>query len=100
LYILSKDFIEKQNIEILMITLSEHGVFIANKDEYIHIPSQVRHVADVSGAGDTVISTAVACYLAKFSMKDIARISNIAAGLACEEPGVVTINREQLFKNI
>lgn len=100
LFILSKDFLEKQNIEILMITLSEHGIFIANKDEYIHIPSQVRYVSDVSGAGDTVISTAVACFLAKLPMADIARISNIAAGLACEQPGVVTINQEQLFKNL
>lgn len=100
LHILAKDFMLKHDIQMVMITLSEHGMFIANQSEYTHIPSQVRHVSDVSGAGDTVISTAVACYLAQLPMNEIARISNIAAGLACEQPGVVTITIEQLLKHI
>lgn len=100
LFILAKEFMLKHDITMVMITLSEHGIFIANQSEFIHIPSQVRHVADVSGAGDTVISSAVACYLAQLPMSDIARISNIAAGLACEQPGVVTITLEQLIKQV
>ncbi len=97
LYTLARDFMLKNNIATMMITLSEHGIFVANKDRYIHIPTQVRHVADVSGAGDTVISTAAVCYVLGFPMEEVARISNIAGGLVCEQPGVVTVEKNQLI---
>ncbi|MCL2329320.1 MAG: bifunctional ADP-heptose synthase [Bacteroidetes bacterium] len=100
LFEVSKEFMRKQSIENLMITLSEHGIFVANKQGYHHLPSMVRHVADVSGAGDTVISTTVACWLAGIDLPEIARIANVAAGIACEQPGVVTINQKQLLEQI
>ena len=100
LYSFAKEYMQSHAIERIMITLSEQGIFIANPTEYFHIPSQVRHVADVSGAGDTVISVAAACIIAGLSDFEIARISNIAAGLACEMPGVVSITKEQLLKYI
>lgn len=97
LYSLARDFMLKNNIATMMITLSEHGIFVANQEQYIHIPTQVRHVADVSGAGDTVISTAAVCYVLGFPMEEVARISNIAGGLVCEQPGVVTVEKNQLI---
>jgi len=100
LFEVSKEFMRKQSIENLMITLSEHGIFVANERGYHHLPSMVRHVADVSGAGDTVISTTVACWLAHIDLPEIARIANVAAGIACEQPGVVTINRGELLEQI
>lgn len=100
LFEVSKEFMRKQSIENLMITLSEHGIFVANEQGYHHLPSMVRHVADVSGAGDTVISTTIACWLAHIALPEIAKIANVAAGIACEQPGVVTINQKQLLENI
>lgn len=100
LFVLAKEFMQSQQIDVMMITLSEQGIFIANKDRYVKIPTQVRHVADVSGAGDTVISTAAVCQVLGFPMDEIARISNIAGGIVCEQPGVVTIEKEQLLKHI
>lgn len=100
LFVLAKEFMQSQQIDVVMITLSEQGIFIANKDRYVKIPTQVRHVADVSGAGDTVISTAAVCQVLGFPMDEIARISNIAGGIVCEQPGVVTIEKEQLLKHI
>lgn len=100
LFALAKEFMQQQDIDTVMVTLSEHGVFIANKERYVKIPTQVRHVADVSGAGDTVISTAAVCYVLGMPMDEIARISNIAGGIVCEQPGVVTIEKEQLLKHI
>lgn len=76
------------------------GIFVADKDAYVHIPTQVRHVADVSGAGDTVVSVATVCYILGFPIAEIARISNIAGGLVCEQPGVVTVEKEQLIQKI
>ena len=100
LFEVSKEFMRKQSIQTLMITLSEHGIFVANEQGYHHLPSMVRHVADVSGAGDTVISTTIACRLAHIDLPEIARIANIAAGIACEQPGVATINQKQLLEAI
>lgn len=100
LFTLAKEFMATQNIDTMMVTLSEHGIFIADKNHYVTIPTQVRHVADVSGAGDTVISTAAVCYVLGFPMEEVARISNIAGGLVCEQPGVVTVEKEQLLKHI
>jgi bifunctional ADP-heptose synthase (sugar kinase/adenylyltransferase) len=67
---------------------------------YVHVPAQVRNIADVSGAGDTVISVATLCLALGMKMKDIALFSNLAGGLVCEEVGVVAINKEKLLEEI
>ena len=87
----------QQGIEIVMITLSELGVFISTKDGYYHIPAEVRDVADVSGAGDTVISIATLCLATGMSPEFIATISNLAGGLVCEKVGVVPVDRMELL---
>ncbi len=81
---------------ITFITLSEKGVFY-NNDEYKIIPSHLRNIADVSGAGDTVIATAAMVYAISKDPNLMAEISNIAGGLVCEEVGVVPINKETLL---
>ncbi|TLX77655.1 D-glycero-beta-D-manno-heptose-7-phosphate kinase [Labilibacter sediminis] len=92
------EFQEKQNIDILMITLSEHGVMINQRgDSASIIPAEIRNIADVSGAGDTVISVSALCLVQGVEPKLIARISNMAGGLVCEESGVVPVNKELLL---
>src|SRR5690554_324776 len=49
------------NPDIVFVTLSEHGVFIENKEETHYIAAHERTISDVSGAGDTVISVATLC---------------------------------------
>jgi rfaE bifunctional protein kinase chain/domain len=88
---------EQQGINMVMITLSELGVFISTKDCYYHIPAEIRDVADVSGAGDTVISVAALCLASGLSTEYIASISNIAGGLVCEKVGVVPVDRAELL---
>ncbi len=46
---------------MILITLSEHGMLISRGKDYKVIPTQARDVADVSGAGDTVIAMASLC---------------------------------------
>jgi rfaE bifunctional protein kinase chain/domain len=84
--------------EKIMVTLSELGVFITNGDGFHQIPSQVRDIADVSGAGDTVIAVLSCCLAAGMDNKSIAAISNIAGGLVCEKVGVVPVDKEALLK--
>ncbi len=85
---------------ISFITLSEHGVFIQEEEAPVFIPAHLRNIADVSGAGDTVIAVATLCLISGAEIQTIAAISNIAGGLVCEQPGVVSIQKEQLLKEV
>lgn len=94
----------KQKIEKVFITLSEYGVFIAdykNKQaETKLLPAHLRKIADVSGAGDTVISVATLCLALQLSAEKIAQISNLAGGIVCEQVGVVPIDKQRLYKEV
>lgn len=89
---------EKLENEITFVTLSEHGVYIKDKDKKYHTPAHIRNIADVSGAGDTVISVATLCLTAELSIESIAELSNLAGGLVCEKSGVVSIEPDQLIQ--
>jgi rfaE bifunctional protein kinase chain/domain len=82
---------------ISFVTLSEKGVFYQQEDKSALIPSHLRNVADVSGAGDTVIATASLVYAATKNVHLMAEVSNIAGGLVCEEVGTAAINKEKLL---
>ncbi len=88
---------EKQ-MKMVMVTLSEAGVFISDGDHSFIVPAHIRNISDVSGAGDTVISVASLCVAAKQSPHVIAELSNLAGGLVCEEVGVVPVNRSRLLQ--
>jgi rfaE bifunctional protein kinase chain/domain len=83
--------------EISFITLSEKGVFFQENGFHKVIPSHLRNIADVSGAGDTVIATAALVYAATQNTHLMAEVANIAGGLVCEEVGTVAIDREKLL---
>lgn len=97
LFVEAKNFQKDMGIDKLLITLSELGVFISNENTYAHIPAVVREIADVSGAGDTVISVATLCLASGMEAKDIAAISNLAGGIVCEIPVVVPIDKKVLL---
>ncbi len=96
----AKILISDKNLKYIFVTLSESGVFICNKDEYLVVPAEIRQIADVSGAGDTVISVATLMLMQDFEMKSIAEISNKSGGLVCEKVGVVPISPEDLRKEV
>jgi rfaE bifunctional protein kinase chain/domain len=89
---------------ISFITLSEKGVFYEMGSSVSGtgssaglIPSHIRNIADVSGAGDTVIAVAALVYAATKDVALMASIANIAGGLVCEEVGTAAIRRDQLL---
>ena len=84
--------------DVTFITLSEKGVFYNNGFSSAIIPSRIRNIADVSGAGDTVIATAAMVYALTKDVHLMAEISNLAGGLVCEEVGVVAIRKDKLRK--
>jgi rfaE bifunctional protein kinase chain/domain len=81
---------------MVMITLSEQGMLISKGGEYKVVPTQARDVADVSGAGDTVIAVASLCLAVGLDAYEMARFANLAAGLVCEKVGVVPVEKEWL----
>lgn len=87
----------KLNHSISLITLSENGVFVKDKNSFAVFPAHIRNISDVSGAGDTVIAVAALCLASGIEPEFIARLSNLAGGLVCEKVGVVPIDREQFI---
>ena len=89
---------EKLQHSISFITLSEKGVFYESENERAIIPTHIRSIADVSGAGDTVIAVAAVVFAASNNIRLMAEMANIAGGLVCEEVGTVAINKNKLLE--
>ncbi|HTE27817.1 bifunctional heptose 7-phosphate kinase/heptose 1-phosphate adenyltransferase [Flavitalea sp.] len=85
------------NHNISFITLSEKGVFYQDLNSSKIVPSHIRNIADVSGAGDTVIAVASLIYAATGRVDMMAEVANIAGGLVCEEVGTAAINKGKLL---
>jgi rfaE bifunctional protein kinase chain/domain len=97
--LLSKIHLELRNVlehKISFITLSDKGVFYQKEGLASVIPSHLRNIADVSGAGDTVIAVAAMVYAATQNVHLMAEVANIAGGLVCEEVGTVAIDKGTL----
>ncbi|WBO85140.1 bifunctional heptose 7-phosphate kinase/heptose 1-phosphate adenyltransferase [Hymenobacter yonginensis] len=82
----------------VLVTLSERGVFIENGESAkTYLPAHLRSIADVSGAGDTVISIAALCVALGMSAPVTAALANLGGGLVCEQAGVVPIEKSLLL---
>ncbi|MFD1550858.1 D-glycero-beta-D-manno-heptose-7-phosphate kinase [Putridiphycobacter roseus] len=88
---------QQLNCQYTFITLSENGVYMKYKEKDYFIPAHLRNIADVSGAGDTVISVATLCIISGLEPYHTAEIANLAGGLVCEKVGVISVDKEQLL---
>ncbi|MDA9554882.1 bifunctional ADP-heptose synthase [Pelobium sp.] len=93
-----KQLQDKIQAKSILLTLSEHGVYAMNQEQEILSPAHIRNVADVSGAGDTVISVVATCIAAGLDVFTAAKLGNLAGGLVCEKVGVVPVDKELLLK--
>lgn len=93
--------LEKLNAKYVLLTLGEEGIslFQRGKSE-VKIATKARKVADVSGAGDTVISTLTMALCAGADIYDASYLANYAGGLVCQEVGIVPISLDYLFKTV
>ena len=89
---------EKLGHKISLITLSEKGVFYQENNLKNIVPSHRRSIADVSGAGDTVIAVASLVYASTRDIDLASRISNIAGGIVCEVVGTAAIEKDKLLE--
>ncbi|GJM31304.1 MAG: carbohydrate kinase [Saprospiraceae bacterium] len=90
---------DKLNNTATVITLSEKGLFVMDGQSSVIIPTQERSIADVCGAGDTVISVLALGLAAGYNnLYEIATLANLAGGQVCEKVGVVPVDCKQLQK--
>jgi len=87
----------KLNAKGILVTLSEHGAYLDFEDKKIKLPAHVREIADVSGAGDTVVSIAAVCIALKLDPKLIVSLSNLGGGLVCQHVGVMPIDKKEFL---
>lgn len=83
---------------LTLITLSEHGVYVSDGKNAEIIPAHQRSIADVSGAGDTVIAAVTLCLASGFSAEHSAALANLAGGMVCEAPGVSPVDAKRFFR--
>ncbi len=88
----------KQKLDTVFVTLADKGVITNSRSVKEHIEAHVRNIADVSGAGDTVISVAALCRALECNPVFTAALANLAGGIVCQEIGVVPINKEELLR--
>jgi rfaE bifunctional protein kinase chain/domain len=83
--------------DIVLVTLSEHGVFAQQGAAKTYLPAHLRTISDVSGAGDTVISIAACCVALAQPAAFTAALANLGGGLVCEQVGVVPVEKQLLL---
>jgi rfaE bifunctional protein kinase chain/domain len=93
--------LEKLNAQYVLLTLGEEGIAVFKKGkEEKRMPTKARKVADVSGAGDTVISTLTLSLAAGADILEASYLANYAGGIVCGEVGIVPVDKEKLFATI
>jgi rfaE bifunctional protein kinase chain/domain len=91
--------LEKLNSKNVLITQGSKGMSLFSSDGSVtNVPTRARNVADVSGAGDTVISTLTATMMGGATNKEAVTLANYAAGIVCEEVGIIPIELDKLRK--
>ena len=93
----AQQLIDKLNIHALLITRSEHGMsLIRQHHDILHLPAIAREIADVTGAGDTVIATLAATLAAGESLEQAVTLANVAASIAVSKLGTVAVSSPEL----
>lgn len=96
-----KIILEKLKAKNVLLTLGEGGIAVFEKGKpEKRMPTKARKVADVSGAGDTVISTLTVALAASANIIEASYLANYAGGIVCEDVGIVPIQIDKLFNTI
>jgi rfaE bifunctional protein kinase chain/domain len=98
---MARILVDKLQLEKIIITLGPEGMgLIDTKDngEFTRIPTVANEVFDVSGAGDTAISTIVAALASGASLEEAAWVGNCAAGVVVGKKGTALVSQGELIK--
>lgn len=87
---------KRVDVDHLVLTRSSDGMTLVSAGGTIHLPAEVREVADVSGAGDTVVATIASALGSGWPIIDACRLASIAAGVAVSHPGTYPVTLDEL----
>jgi len=98
---LGQQLLKKIDADSILITRGEHGMSLFEKKKPVyHIPTRAREVFDVTGAGDTVISTLTLALAAGASVRQAAELANYAAGIVVGKLGTASVTGPELLKAV
>jgi D-beta-D-heptose 7-phosphate kinase/D-beta-D-heptose 1-phosphate adenosyltransferase len=80
----------------MLITRGPEGMTLATADALVQVPARTREVADVTGAGDTVVATLAAALGAGWEIAEACRLASLAAGIAVSHPGTYVVHAGEL----
>ncbi len=97
----ARRILTESGIEHLLVTRGEEGMALFEDNSRVtYIPTIAQEVFDVTGAGDTVISTLTLGLVAGLSILESAVLSNIAAGIVVGKLGTASVTPEELIETI
>ena len=100
-YTAGKMLVEKFGLDMAFVTLDRDGIVLARKGhEPVHLPTRVREVYDVTGAGDMVLAMFGLGMAARIEPTRLCRLANVAGGLEVEQVGVVRISRREILTDL
>jgi len=91
---------QRLGVESVLITRGEHGMWLDHGGQDGYLPASALEVADVTGAGDTVIATLSAAIAAGATMFEAARLANEAASIVVGKFGAATVTPEELKRRL
>ena len=91
---MSKNYENRLSAQEILVTLSEWGMYAQQEQQEHYEPTHLRKIADVSGAGDAVLSLVALAKVCKLDMKETLVLANLGGGIVCEAPGVVPITAQ------
>ncbi|WP_201750271.1 D-glycero-beta-D-manno-heptose 1-phosphate adenylyltransferase [Tautonia marina] len=83
-------------LDAMLITRGADGMTLATGSALHHFPAEVRQVADVTGAGDTVAAVLAACLGGGLPVDQACRAASVAAGIAVGHPGCYVVQGAEL----
>ena len=92
----ARSFRERAQCDSVLVTRGEHGMTLLGSDVEVELPAEAREVADVTGAGDTVVATMALALAAGASLIDAARLANRAASVVVGKFGPATVSIGEL----
>jgi len=92
--------LKKLNLEAVIITLDKDGAYLKTDSIAEHIPTVIRKVYDVSGAGDMVLAAIAAVLAAGIDYKTAVQIANVAGGIEVEKFGTATVSIDEIVNEL
>ncbi len=96
-----QSLVEKFDLEMAFVTLDRDGIVLARRNgDPVHLPTRIREVYDVTGAGDMVLAMFGIGLAAAIEPTRLCRLANVAGGLEVEQVGVVRISRKEILTDL